>query len=229
MRCPHFFPILLVIAACLIGCQPTPSLTGAELTRKYPEKRCLQVDGVALHYEQEGIGPPVVLLHGLLTHPALWRTSGSGLTYGNTIYAVDLMGFGFSEKPQHIIYTLDTYVTQLDALISTLKLDHLILVGHDLGAVIVTLYAMRHPAKVDKLVLLDASFSNVTLPFSLRVLRVPFLGAWFAGDWMLNQVLRDGVENDAVLTDTTLRIYAQPYREDPGAWAPLLMYACILS
>ncbi|MGE0680939.1 MAG: alpha/beta fold hydrolase, partial [Candidatus Binatia bacterium] len=221
MRYHHFSLIPLAFAGCLFGCQPTPSLTGAELIQKYPEKHYLQIDGVALHYEQEGIGPPVVLLHGLLTHSALWRTIASGLTYGNTIYTVDLMGFGFSEKPQNVTYSLDTYIAQLGVVAETLHLNRPILVGHGLGAVIATLYAMRHPAKVNKLVLMDVPFSNVTLPFSLRALRAPLLGEWFVGDWALDQVFRDGVENDAVLTAAMLRIYAQPYHEDPGAWAAL--------
>ena len=182
MRYHHSFLISLSFIGCFLGCQSTPSLTGAELTRKYPEKRYLQVDGVALHYEQEGIGPPVVLLHGVLTHSALWRTIVSGLTYGNTLYTVDLMGFGFSEKPQHIVYSLDTYVAQLDSFINLLKLDRPALVGHGLGAIIAVLYTVRNPNKVDKLVLMDAPFANVTVPFSLRMLRAPLFGAWVAGE-----------------------------------------------
>ena len=179
--------LTFAFACCLLGCQPAPSLTGAELARKYPEKRYLQVDGVALYYEQEGVGPPVVFLHGVLTHSFLWRTIASGLTYGNTIYTVDLMGFGFSEKPQHTTYSLEAYVAQLGALTTAFHLDRPILVGHGLGAVIAALYAIRHPAKVEKLILMDVPFSSVTLPFSLRALRVPLLGEWFARDWVIEQ------------------------------------------
>lgn len=221
MRHRHFIPILFTCVYCLLGCQTAPSLTGVELAQKYPEKRYLQADGVALHYELEGIGPPVILLHGLLTHSALWRTIASGLTYGNTIYTVDLMGFGFSEKPQHILYSLEVYVAQLDMFITALQLDRPILVGHGLGAVIATLYALRHSDKVEKLILMGVPFSSVTLPFSLRALRFPLLGEWFARDRVIEQVFRDGMESDAILTDTLLQTYAQPYHEDPGAWAAL--------
>lgn len=221
MRYLHFFLSPLIFVGALSGCRSAPSLTGAELVRKYPNKHYIQVDGVSLYYEQAGLGPPVVLLHGLLTHSALWRTITAGLTYGNSLYSVDLMGFGFSEKPQHVSYSLDAYVTQLHRLIEELRLYRPVLVGHGLGAAIAALYAVRYPTEVDKLVLLDAPFSQVASPFSLRLLQVPLFGSWFTGDWIIDRMLRGGVENSALLTDAVRQLYTQPYHDDPGAWTAL--------
>ena len=106
-----------------------------------------------MHYEQAGYGRPVVFLHGLLASSYMWRNITHGLTYRNTVYQPDLMGFGFSEKPHNVSYSLATYVAQLGAFLDTLHLDDPILVGHDIGAAIVLLYTLRNPDKVRKLIL----------------------------------------------------------------------------
>ncbi len=57
--------VLLALMLCSTGCGSTgPNLTGAELTAKYPDKKYVQIEGVTLHYEQEGLGRPLVFLHG---------------------------------------------------------------------------------------------------------------------------------------------------------------------
>src|SRR4029453_10570668 len=108
----------LAVALYLAGCgSSAPSLTKEELSQKYPEKRYVQIDGVSLHYEQESLGRPLILLHGLPTSTYLWRDIVPGLTFGNTVYNLDLMGFGLSEKPQDVTYSIDIYVDQLSKFI----------------------------------------------------------------------------------------------------------------
>ena len=182
----------------------------------------MQIDGVSLHYEQQGLGQPVVFVHGLMTHSYLWRTIILGLTYGNAVYTVDLMGFGFSEKPQNVTYRLDMYVEQLSLLLEKLKLSKPILVGHDLGAAIVALYTIRHPEKVNKLVLMGAPFFSDSSPLSIRLLRLPVMGEFLSRDWFLARFLRSGVENPTALNETALKAYLSPYDDDPGARAALL-------
>src|SRR6266853_6267408 len=124
--------LALVLMLSLAGCgSSAPSLTATELAQKYPKEKYIQIDGVALRYKQEGLGRPLILLHGLPTYSYLWRNITPGLTYGNTIYSLDLMGFGLSEKPQNQTYSLDTYVGQLGKFIADFHLDNCILVGHE--------------------------------------------------------------------------------------------------
>jgi pimeloyl-ACP methyl ester carboxylesterase len=138
--------LALLLMLNLIGCgSPPPSLTADELQQKYPEAKYVEIDGVALHFKQQGLGRPLILLHGTLTNTYLWRNIVPGLTFGNTIYSLDLMGFGLSEKPQNLTYSIETYVTQLTKFIENFHLQNPILVGHDIGASIVTLYTLRNP------------------------------------------------------------------------------------
>jgi pimeloyl-ACP methyl ester carboxylesterase len=158
-----------------------------------------------------------VLLHGFPTYSYLWRNIVPGLTYGNTIYNLDLMGFGLSEKPQNPTYSLDTYVTQLSEFLENFHLENPVLVGHDIGGVIVALYTLRNPGKVRKLVL-----NSAAPPLAVRLLRTRVIGGLFTGDWFLKRFLRGGVVKSELMTDTLLKDYLTPYHDDPGARAALL-------
>ena len=91
--------LVLAIVLCLTGCGSSgPSLTGAELAAKHPDKKYVQINGVSLHYEQEGLGRPLVLLHGLLGYSFSWRFAMPALAQQAKVYAVDMPGAGFSER-----------------------------------------------------------------------------------------------------------------------------------
>ncbi|MBI3801171.1 MAG: alpha/beta hydrolase [Deltaproteobacteria bacterium] len=220
--------LVLVLALCLAGCGASgPSLTADELAKKYPDKKYVNINGVSLHYEQEGLGRPLIFLHGIPTNYLLWRGITPALTYGNTIYNLDLMGFGLSEKPQNLTYSLDTYVGQLGKLIENFHLDNPILVGHDIGGTIVAIYALRNPGKVRKLILMDAPLYSAAPPFTaygimVRLLRTKGIGNLLTGDWFLKRFLRGGVVTQEHMTDAILNDYLKPYHDDPGARTALL-------
>jgi len=215
--------LALVMGLCLAGCGGSgPSLTAAELAQKYPDKKYVQLDGVSLHYEQEGLGRPLIFLHGTPTDYLLWRGITPALTYGNTIYNLDLMGFGLSEKPANQTYSLDTYVGQLSKLIANFHLDNPILVGHEIGGVVATLYTLRNPGKVRKLVIMDAPLYSAAPPLVLRLLRTRLIGGLFTGDWFLRRILRSGMMKPELMTDAIVNDYLKPYHDDPGARGALL-------
>ncbi|MGH8009988.1 MAG: alpha/beta fold hydrolase, partial [Candidatus Binatia bacterium] len=217
--------VVWVMMLCVVGCSdPKPSLTGAELAKKYPDASYVQLGGVSVHYKQEGLGRPLILMPGFLTHSYLWRNIVPGLTYGNTIYNLDLMGFGLSEKPQNQTYSLDTYVGQLGTFLDDFHLDNPVLVGHDASAVIATLYALRNPGKVRKLILINAPLHPITLPLGLRLLRTRLIGDLFTGDWFLKRLLRGGVLDPARMPDVLIKEYLAPYHDDPGARTALLKF-----
>jgi pimeloyl-ACP methyl ester carboxylesterase len=206
--------LILALAGC--GSSP-PSLTAEELAKKYPDEKFVQVGGVSLHYEQVGLGRPVVLMHGLLTYSYTWRHIIPGLTYGSTLYNLDLMGLGLSEKPQDRTYDINTYVSQLATFIEDFHLHQPILVGQDVSALVALLYTLRNPDKVRKLVLINAPLHGPLLPFSLRRLGWPGIGELFSHDWFLKRVLRGGVLDPADMPEVLLKYYLAPFETDPGA------------
>jgi pimeloyl-ACP methyl ester carboxylesterase len=215
--------LVLVLLLSLAGCgSPSPSLTAADLAKNYPDAKYVQLDGVSLHYDQQGLGRPLILLHGVPTSTHLWRNIVPGLTYGNTVYSLDLMGFGLSEKPQQVSYSIETYVSQLAKFLENFHLENPILVGHDIGATIITLYTIRNPGKVRKLVLMNAPLYSAAPSLDIRLLRTKVIGEMFTGDWFLHRIFRNGVLNQAIMTDSLVDAYLKPYRDDPGARTALL-------
>lgn len=209
--------LIVTLAVFLAGCSSEPSLSGSELEQKYPDKKFMQLDGVNIHFDQRGLGRPMVLLHGFGTSSYIWRNIIPGLTYGTTVYTMDLMGFGYSEKPQDHNYSIETYVSQLGAFLNELNLENPILGGQGAGALIVALYAVRNPEKVRKLILLGAPLIDATPPFNERVLGYPVIGPLLTGDWFLKRIFRAGVEDKTRMSDLALKPYLAPYQDDPGA------------
>ena len=125
---------------------------------QYPfTSRYAVVDGVRLHYLDEGQGPPIWLMHGNTTWSYLYRKMIPPLVRaGYRCFVPDLMGFGLSDKPENeSAYSLQRHVSQMMALIEQLGLRGLTVVGQDWGGPIALRYAIEHKDNVRALVLLN--------------------------------------------------------------------------
>jgi haloalkane dehalogenase len=114
----------------------------------------LELDGVEMHYVDEGHGDPVLLLHGEPTWSYLWRKLIPRLP--GRVVAPDLIGFGRSDKPTEIgWYSYDRHVESIARLVDELDLRGLTLVVHDWGGPIGLRVAVEHEQRVERLVILD--------------------------------------------------------------------------
>lgn len=66
------------------------------------EERFVTIDGARLRYLQAGSGPPIILLHGLMGYSFSWRFTIPALSPHATIYALDQVGTGFSDRPAEL-------------------------------------------------------------------------------------------------------------------------------
>ncbi|HZE36498.1 MAG TPA: alpha/beta fold hydrolase [Candidatus Eisenbacteria bacterium] len=129
---------------------PEIQLTGGEL------------DGLLLHYVEEGQGPAIVLIHGLGGFAESWRHNIPELSGHGRVIALDLPGFGRSGKPRRA-YTTAFLAQALDGFLRTLGVDRVRLVGHSLGGAVAARYALEHPARVERLALLGAAVPGFDL------------------------------------------------------------------
>jgi haloalkane dehalogenase len=122
----------------------------------------LDLDGLRMHYVDEGAGPPVLLLHGEPTSSFLWRNIIPPLVAaGYRAVAPDLIGFGRSDKPEDIgWYSYDRHVASVEQLVDELGLHGLTLVVHDWGGPIGLRFAVEHEDLVDRLVILDTGIGG---------------------------------------------------------------------
>jgi len=152
----------------------------------YPfESNFLDRGGLQYHYVDEGQGDPVVMLHGNPTWSFYYRNLIQALRGGHRTIAPDHIGCGLSDKPadDRYEYTLRSRVEDLEALLENLGIDREItLVLHDWGGMIGMLYAVRHPKRIKRLVILNTSAFHLPktkrLPWALWLCRNTALGAF---------------------------------------------------
>ena len=117
----------------------------------------LDLDGLRMHYVDEGSGAPVLLLHGEPTWSFLWRhVIPQVVASGRRAIAPDLIGFGRSDKPtDQGWYTYDRHVEMVTRLVVELDLRDIALVVHDWGGLIGLRFAVENADRVGRLVILD--------------------------------------------------------------------------
>jgi haloalkane dehalogenase len=156
-----------------------------DISKYYPfAGRYLDLDGLRLHYLDEGSGEPVLMLHGNPTWSFYYRNLVIALQGRYRCIVPDHMGCGLSDKPgdDRYAYTLERRVEDLTRLLDSLKIDSKItLVLHDWGGMIGMAFAVRNPARIRRLVILNTAAFHLPkekrFPIVLRICRDTILGA----------------------------------------------------
>jgi pimeloyl-ACP methyl ester carboxylesterase len=108
---------------------------------------------------EAGAGPPVVAIHGLGGTKGSFLTSVAALSDRHRVIAVDLPGFGDSEKPVGAAYDARYFADAMVALFDALGLERPDVIGNSLGGRIALEIGLRHPDRVRRLVLLAPSMA----------------------------------------------------------------------
>jgi len=148
-----------------VALMPAVATTQAGL----PPAKEATVFGQKIHYIDVGTGPVVVLLHGLGGNSANWAFNFAALSQKYRVIAPDQVGFGRSDKPL-INYRVGTYADFLDKFLDTLGVERASLVGNSMGGWIASLYALKYPKRVERIVLADAAGFAPPKEFDLSAL-----------------------------------------------------------
>jgi pimeloyl-ACP methyl ester carboxylesterase len=111
-----------------------------------------------MYYEDTGKGTPLVLIHGSPGDSTQWSTSGlvPELSKELRCITMDLRGHGKSEKPD-MPYTMEIFADDVAALLDILKIGKAFVCGISAGGFVAQKLALRHPEKVDGLILIDTA------------------------------------------------------------------------
>ncbi|MCI0605482.1 haloalkane dehalogenase [bacterium] len=202
----------------------TPSDISSDLTY---ESRYLEVFGSRIHYVESGQGDPILLLHGNPTWSYIWRNIMPSLSTKGRVVAVDLIGFGKSDKPD-LEYRFEDHSRYLEEFIKRMELKNITLVLHDWGSALGFHYARRHGANVRGLVFFEALLlplpSLELWPKDARELfeafRTPDLG-WdlvVRKNVFIEKRLQEGILRK--LTDQEMNQYRNPFK-DPESRKPI--------
>ena len=113
-------------------------------------------NGVKIHYVMAGSGPLCVMIHGFPDFWYTWRAQMPELAKHFQVVAIDQRGYNLSDKPEGVDnYQVEKLVADIDAVVKHFKANKAIIVGHDWGGMVAWTYAMQHPDKMDRLVILN--------------------------------------------------------------------------
>lgn len=113
-------------------------------------------NGHRLHYVDEGTGEPVLFVHGTPSWSFDYRNVIKKLKDHYRCIAVDHMGFGLSDKPEHYDYSTQQHSRALEAFVLAQNLNNITLVVHDFGGPIGLNVALRHPERIKRLAILNS-------------------------------------------------------------------------
>lgn len=121
-----------------------------------------EVNGVRLHFVEQGQGPLILFLHGFLEFWYAWKDMLAGFGCDHHAVALDMRGYNLSFKPASIdAYRIPVILEDVRALAAKLGAAKFVLVGHDWGGVIAWAFAAQHPQMLEKLVIINAPHPTV--------------------------------------------------------------------
>jgi len=122
--------------------------------------RDIPTNGTTLHVRVGGSGPAVVLLHGFGDTGDMWAPVAANLVRDHTVIVPDLRGFGLSARPAGG-YDKMTQAADIAGVLDALRVSRADVVAHDIGNMVAFAFSARYPARVSRLVLMDAPIPGV--------------------------------------------------------------------
>ncbi len=130
------------------------------MSKENPEiGKSIVANGITTNYHDVGEGEPVLLIHGSgpgVSAWANWRLTIPELAKRYRVIAPDMVGFGYTERPGDIEYSMDTWVAHAIGLMDALGLERLSVVGNSFGGALALGLAVHHSQRIDRQVLMGS-------------------------------------------------------------------------
>jgi pimeloyl-ACP methyl ester carboxylesterase len=192
-----------------------PAPVGIDRTTLLPPLKTWTWQGQRIAYREAGRqGTPLILVHGFGASSIHWRKNFAQLSQQHHVWAIDLLGFGASDKPREVAYTFDTWAAQLEAFTEQVVGAPSLWVGNSIGCIVCLQAAVDRPDLVRGLSLLNCSLrllhekkrqtqswiQQAGTPLVQKLLTQTPLG----------RVFFDRLRNPRALRKVLLQAYAQP-------------------
>ena len=118
--------------------------------------RTLSIDGISIHYLEAGTGPALVLIHGLGASTFTFRRILPDLARHFRAVALDLKGFGFSERANGD-YSLSAQAALVREVMDRLGIEKASVLGHSMGGAVAMRLALTYPERVERLILASSA------------------------------------------------------------------------
>jgi pimeloyl-ACP methyl ester carboxylesterase len=187
--------------------------------------------GYHAHYQDEGSPelPVLVLLHGFGDSYTSWEGWVPELKARRRVITLDFPGHGLTRSPEGTVLSTDLLADYVDSFAATLKLPKFAVAGNSMGGAVAWQLAVRHPDRINALILVDAGgFPNekppAEVPLAFKILRYP-IGRTFLqhidNRFLIREGLRTDVFNKALITPAFVDRWAE-FQRAPGHRAILM-------
>jgi pimeloyl-ACP methyl ester carboxylesterase len=226
--------LIIVVAGWLL--LRGPDIPYATLEAKYavPDPASHFVDlpgGYHVHYQDEGDRglPLLVLLHGFGDSFTSWEGWVRELKTRRRIITLDFPGHGLTRAPEGTALTMESLADFVDSFAATLGLPKFAVAGNSMGGGVAWQLAVRHPDRINALILVDAAgFPNEKppgeVPLAFRILKYP-IGRTFLQNidnrFLIREGLRTDVYNKSLITPAFVDRWAE-FQRAPGHRAILM-------
>ncbi|MBR2861362.1 MAG: alpha/beta fold hydrolase [Clostridia bacterium] len=169
----------------------------------------IEIGNKKIRYFEEGVGDTVIMIHGIGQAMYTFRKSVHVLSEYCHVITIDLIGHGLSDKPE-CDYTIDDFSQLVNDFMYAMDIPSATLMGFSTGAIIALDVALKHPEKVERLILLSPGGITKTYPSLIKHLTTPIISDLiftFFSSSMVKKVLEEAYYDPGFVTTDVVRHY----------------------
>ena len=201
---------LIIIAAALLlfpGCAPSQKY----ILNKYVtgNSKFINIDGLRVHYRDEGEGPVVLCLHGIQSSLHTWDGWVEAMKNNYRIIRIDLPGWGFT-GPSNFGYSRNETVKFLKKFVDALGLKKINIAGNSYGGFLAWNFVVDNQAMVDKLIILDGGGYPFKPPLAVTLMTAPVIRNIYpliTPKFIVANFVKDVYGTKSRVTDETIDLY----------------------
>jgi 4,5:9,10-diseco-3-hydroxy-5,9,17-trioxoandrosta-1(10),2-diene-4-oate hydrolase len=191
------------------------------MAEQTPQDQYVKVGDINTRFRTAGDeGTTVILVHGIGDAVETWESNIQVLGEHHRVYALDIMGFGRSDKPR-IQPSLSIGAQFVSDFMETQHIERASVIGNSMGGGISLQFALQFPDKLEKLVLESAAALGTGVATFFRVFSIPVIGelltrpSHWGTAWLLKQIAYD----PALITDDMVELYYQLTKLPGAQWS----------
>ncbi|MEW6078233.1 MAG: alpha/beta fold hydrolase [Thermodesulfobacteriota bacterium] len=216
----------LIRRSLRIGVEPDRAIRLADIDDFPVTFHYIDIEGDRINYVDEGAGETILMIHGNATWSYLYRHLIRDLKKNFRCVAIDLLGYGLSDKPPRADYSMEAHIRRLEIFVDRLGLKDITLVCQDWGGIIGLSYAAANKERFKRLIPMNTTgFLPETPAEVMQCLgahafpylwsyKIPVLGKRMAMDWnlFLRSSMRLGIHNKNRLNEKAMAGYLYPFQ-----------------
>ncbi len=206
-----------LVLAVWVEAQYKADIPVEKLRKEYAfaDSKFLHYDSTEVHYRSTGVGSTLLLVHGFGGNLRNWAAWQGLLSDSLNVVTMDLPGYGLTGPISSERYCDSAQVAFLSAFVDSMALDTFYLGGNSMGGSIAWHYALQHPEKVKKLILVNSSgYANTTssksTPIGFKMLQNKTLSGLMkkiTPESVIRKTLLKTYANDSLVTAEEVKTY----------------------